>query len=190
MNFFLPSPGPGRGGATILQRVENSMSVAIPPLAKAPIRAHGGNYHREEVPMPRRAAADLAVTPIGQIDRPPPPASLSPAAGEVWRVVISCMKPGWIGPEAHKLLERYCFAQSEAAKLEGELIQMPMTDPLRAGIVKQYREMCALALSYARSLRLPPKGNTPRDCRDNGRHFEGAAPRDRTARRQVQPWEL
>ena len=140
--------------------------------------------------MPRRAAADLAVTPIGQIDRPPAPSSIPEDAAAIWRVVVNCMKPGWIGPEAHALLERYCFAQSEAVRLEGKLVATPMTDPTRAQLVQQYKQMTAMALSYARSLRLPPKGNTPRDCRDNGRHFEGAAPRDRTARRQVQPWEL
>lgn len=136
--------------------------------------------------MPRRPAADIP--PIGEIDHPKPPAGMAPEAAEIWNCVVGSMRAAWVGPEAFQILARYCFSQAEAAKLEGEMLATPMTDPSRPGLVKQYREMSALALSYSRSLRLTPKGNTPRDGRDNGHGYE--VPGVRTVRRRVQPFEL
>jgi hypothetical protein len=114
---------------------------------------------------------------------------MSEDAAAIWRAIVGSMRPTWVGPEAFDLLKRYCFAQTESAKLEGQLIATPMTDPTRPALVKQYRDMCQLALSYSRSLRLAPKGNSPRDGRDNGRSYE--ASHDPAAiRRMPRAWEL
>jgi len=138
--------------------------------------------------MPRRPAADIP--PIGELDRPKPPAGMAPEAAEIWNCVVGCMRPGWVGPEAFEILARYCFAQSESAR---ELIATPLTDPMRPRIVKQYREMSQQALSYGQALRLTPKDNktSKADGRDNGRGFEAPRDtRDRSVRRQVMPYEL
>src|SRR5262249_4665781 len=92
-----------------------------------------------EVPMPPRPAADIP--PIGEIDHPQPPAGMAPEAAEIWNCVVGSMRAAWVGPEAFQILARYCFSQAEAAKLEGEMLATPMTDPSRPGLVKQYREM-------------------------------------------------
>jgi hypothetical protein len=115
-------------------------------------------------------------------------------AAAIWRACVGCMRPGWVGGEAFDLLARYCFAMADSAKLEGEMLATPMTDPMRPRLVKQYREMSQLALSYGRALRLAPKDNARAkvDGRDNGRGYE-AAPGDaraRSVRRQIQPYEL
>jgi hypothetical protein len=135
--------------------------------------------------MPRRPAADIPS--VAELDRPKPPVGMSPEAAAIWNCVVGSMRPGWIGPEAFAVLGRYCFAESEAARLEVEMTAMPMTNPARVHLVKQYKEMSTLALSYGRSLRLTPKGNTPRDGRDNGHGFEA---RDRGFRRQIMPYDL
>lgn len=135
--------------------------------------------------MPRRPAADIP--PIGELDRPSPPGNMAPEAAEIWRCVVGSMRPGWIGREAFGPLARYCFAESESARLEIEMTAMPMTNPARPALVKMYKEMSSLALSYSRSLRLTPKANVIRDARSNGREYETS---DRTHRRQIQPYEL
>ena len=132
--------------------------------------------------MPRRSRNDIPS--VHELDRPKPPANLNAEATAIWNCVVSSMRPEWVGPEAFELLARYCFAQAEATRLEGEMIAMPLTDPMRPRIVKQYREMSQLALSYGRALRLAPKDNKQSkiDGRDDG-HASGG-------HRQVNAWEL
>jgi len=139
--------------------------------------------------MPRRSPNDIPS--VAELDRPQPPAGMAPDAAEIWNCVVGGMRATWVGPEAYQVLSRYCFAMAEATKLEDQMLATPMTDPARPRLVKMYKEMSALALSYGRSLRLAPKGNTPRDGRDDGFAYEapgnGRHPRHR---RHPQPWEL
>jgi hypothetical protein len=138
--------------------------------------------------MPRRSRNDIP--PIAELDRPSPPADMPEAAAVVWRKAVGSMKPQWFGPEMHDLLCVYCGAMAEVKRLQAEFGGLNVNDPRYERLTARHDKMAAQALAYARALRLTPRGNSPRDCRDNGRHFEGAAPWDRTARRQVQPWEL
>jgi hypothetical protein len=56
----------------------------------------------------RKSSASLAVVPLTQPQRPEPPEYLSKAAAEVWREVVSAMRPDWFGRETHPILEQYC----------------------------------------------------------------------------------
>jgi len=133
--------------------------------------------------MPRKSPHDIP--PVYEI-RPDPPAGMSEDAAAIWRACVACMCPGWVGGEAYALLARYCFAMADSAKLETELLATPLSDRGRAVIVRQYKDMCGTALAYGRALRLSPRGNTPRDVRDNG-HGQG---RDLTVRQRVMPYDL
>jgi hypothetical protein len=141
--------------------------------------------------MPRRSPNDIP--PISEIDRPKPPAGMAEDAAAIWNAIVGCMRPQWIAGEALDLLARYCFAQSQAAKLEGELIATPLTDPMRPRLVKMYQEMCATALSYGRALRLSPKDNlrSKVDGRGDLRGFEPPWEfgRQRKEKPMPRPWE-
>jgi hypothetical protein len=132
--------------------------------------------------MPRKSRNDIPS--VHELDRPKPPANLNPEAAAIWNCVVGSMRPSWFGPESFDLLGRYCFSMAESVKLEGEMIAMPLTDPMRPRVVRQYKEMSSLALSYGRALRLAPKDHKQStiDGRDDG-HSPGG-------RRMKNAWEL
>jgi hypothetical protein len=122
---------------------------------------------------------------------------MSEDAAVIWTHVVACMRPSWFTPESHQLLCRYCFAQAQSAKLEGELIATPLGDPMRKRLLDQYDTMAKLALSYGRSLRLAPKDNKQSkiDGRDPRRNnfkppWEWTSDEDDPLRHQKKPWEL
>lgn len=57
--------------------------------------------------MPRASAASLAIVAAAR-GYEPAPATLSPAAAEVWNRVIRSKPVEWFGPETYPLLETYC----------------------------------------------------------------------------------
>jgi hypothetical protein len=115
--------------------------------------------------MPRVPAADIPS--IGQIDRPFPPEGMPEAATAIWRKTVASMKPTWFTPETHDLLARYCGAMAESKRLEAEFSQLDVTDPNYERLTKHYDRLSAIALSYARALRITPKANrTTSEARD------------------------
>jgi len=117
--------------------------------------------------MPRRAAADVVVPIIEEVDRPPPPADMSEAAAVVWRSTVANMSAKWFTPETHSLLGTYCTLTAEIKRLEVEFTRLDVTDPQYERLTARHDKMAAQALSYARALRLTPRANqTARDARD------------------------
>jgi hypothetical protein len=115
--------------------------------------------------MPRVPAADIPS--IGQIDRPPPPEGMPEAAAAIWKKTVASMKPTWFTPETHDLLARYCGAMAESKRLEAEFSRLDVTVPDYERLTKHYDRLVAIALSYARALRITPKANrTTSEARD------------------------
>ena len=140
--------------------------------------------------MPRKSAVERDFEPLmPEGERPPPPDNLSEAQAEVWRRTVDSMKVGWIGGEAHELLRRYVVLMVEADRLENELSATPVTAPDYTRLRQSYLEVAKAALAYARSLRLTPRGNSPRDGRDPRRGSNGFKPweDDCPAPRPVRP---
>jgi len=136
--------------------------------------------------MPRRSPHDIP--PVAELARPEPPEGLDPEASAIWRCVTRSLRPKWFSGENLDLLRRYCFAQAESTRLETEMLATPLSDRGRTQLVRQYKDMTATALSYARALRLSPRSNqTPRSARANGREEVWS---DAEPGRQVQPYEL
>jgi hypothetical protein len=127
-----------------------------------------GHPTSEAAIMPRVAAGDFP--PARQLDRPSPPEDMSEGAAAIWRKTVASMKPTWFTPECHNLLGRYCGAMAEAKRLEAEFSKLFVTDPDYEKLTKHYDRLSALALSYARALRLTPKANrTTSEARDSQR---------------------
>src|SRR5262249_5744931 len=61
-------------------------------------------------PRGRKSAAELSVVPVVplQLERPDPPAHLSPEEAKTWRDAVDGMRPGWFTPATLPLLELYC----------------------------------------------------------------------------------
>lgn len=136
--------------------------------------------------MPRRAAADIL--PVTKLDRPPAPEGMPEAAAVIWHKAVRSMKASWFTPESHDLLARYCGAMAEAARLEAEFCKLGVTDPNYERLTSRYDKLAALALSYARALRLTPKSNvTARDARSAMRSNSVMPWEDRASR--ARPWE-
>jgi len=119
--------------------------------------------------MPRRSAAAADFMPLTvEHDRPEPPPDMPDAQAVIWRKTVESMRATWFTPETHDLLRRYCFAMSEAARIESELARIGPGMPSYDRLAVRYSEMSKLALSYGRALRLTPKANkeTKADGRD------------------------
>ena len=118
--------------------------------------------------MPRIAAANIP--PIGEVDRPPPPADMPEAAAAIWRKTVASMKPTWFTPETHDLLARYCGAMAESKRIEAEFGRLDVSNPDYEKLTRLYDRLSATALSYARALRITPKANrTTSEARDAAR---------------------
>jgi hypothetical protein len=112
--------------------------------------------------MPRKSASEIAMSafvPGGKGERPDPPPGMPEAAAAVWRDAVSSMKARHFMPETFALLTRYCRAMGECARLETELIDLEVTSAQYDRLLKQRNSTAAVALSYARALRLTPKSH-------------------------------
>jgi hypothetical protein len=128
--------------------------------------------------------------PVAKLDRPPPPEGMPEGAAAIWRKTVNSMKPSWFTPESHSLLSRFCFAMAEAARLEAVFCKLDVNNPTYERLTARYDKMAALALNYARALRLTPKSNlTARDARDARRSNSVMPWEDRAPHSTVRPWE-
>jgi hypothetical protein len=135
--------------------------------------------------LPRKSAIEREMEGAGLVavrrhERPDPPAGMSEAAAAVWRAATSSMRPGWFSPETFALLERYCAAMTETARLEAQLARTAVEDPSYDRLSKHRNATATSALSYARALRITPHSN-----REN--KLDG---RDRARSLYRRPWEL
>jgi hypothetical protein len=150
-------------------------------LANSPVPAHDDGtprrdncpFHQEAAPMPRKSAAQLAAEerlaglPGGKLDRPDPPEGMPEAAAAVWRAAVSSMKPRHFTKETHAMLARYCRAMAICEELEAELLRIGLAHPDYDGFLKRLNSTAAVALAYARGLRLTPKSHV--ETRGNAR---------------------
>jgi hypothetical protein len=115
--------------------------------------------------MPRKSAAQLAAEealaalPGGKLDRPDPPLDMLEVAAAIWRDTVASMKPRHFSRETWPLLTRYCNAMALCNLLEVELTRVSIQAPEHGEILKKVNCAAALALTYARALRLTPKSN-------------------------------
>ena len=94
------------------------------------------------------------------------------------------MKASWFTPESTSWP-----GTAKAARLEAELRKLNVNHPSYERLTACYDKMAALALGYARALRLTPKGNAPRDARSATRSNSVMPWEDRAPRSTVRPWE-
>jgi hypothetical protein len=111
--------------------------------------------------MPRRSAADIDFAPLiaPADDRPAPPADMGEAARAIWNDVVSAMRSRWFTRENVELLARYAHAMAETRRLEAELDRTSVSFPAYDRISQRLNATATLALSYARALRITPRGN-------------------------------
>ena len=123
--------------------------------------------------MPRKSAAQLAAEearahlPGGKADRPDPPPDMLEVAAAIWRDTVASLKPRHFSRETWPLLTRYCNAMALCNQLEVELTRIAIQQCEHGEILKKLNSTAALALTYARALRLTPKSNV--ETRGNAR---------------------
>jgi len=118
--------------------------------------------------MPRKSANEIATEGVAASvgaavpfshERPEPPEGMTLPAAEIWRSVVSAMRPCWFSRETHEQLARYCYAMVECARLERELARTNVCDEDYDRISKHRNAAATSALAYARALRITPHSN-------------------------------
>ena len=114
--------------------------------------------------MPRKSKAELSVAPV-TVPRviPRPPSHLTPAQGEVWRLVMAASAGQYIATEAFPVLVEYCRAVVEADRIAAEVDRFDMAWSREPDGMKQLKGLHAMqdvaarrVTNIATRLRIPP----------------------------------
>jgi hypothetical protein len=133
----------------------------------------------------RKSSAELAVVPgvprIDAIQKPDPPAELTPDQAETWKITVAAMRRDWFGPENGPLLVQYCRhvtnANVVAKAITATDIKADLARFARLGAM-QARETSAI-ISLSTKMRLTHQAS--RDSRHVKRDPGAGRPR---------PWEV
>jgi len=121
----------------------------------------------------RKSAAQLSViAALPGFKRPPPPEQLAPAEAEVWRMVVSGMKPEWINPACYHLLACYCQCAVTSAMLEREMRKLPVDDKKFGRLQRLNCQITSTMCVLATKLRLCPSASrASKTAYDAGVHY-------------------
>ncbi len=116
--------------------------------------------------MPRASAEGRAAAAYKAGGKPPaPPAGMSAEAAIIWRAIAGSKPIGWFDAGSLPLLQSYCENSAQCRKIEIELRELDIDDPLAGKLEKRLVSLNSACTTTATKLRLTVQNLVERHSR-------------------------